>query len=431
MKNDIAVSIEHLSKFYKLYQSPLDRLKELVHPFRKNYHTKFRALHDITFDVPRGSIFAIVGQNGSGKSTLLQIISGIIRPTSGRIYINGRVSALLELGAGFHHEFTGRENVFMQGALMGIDRKDMHNHFDRIASFADIGDFLDQPVKTYSSGMFVRLAFATAINVNPDILIIDEVLAVGDDMFRRRCFNKIEEFKENGKTILFVSHNLESVTSICNHAILLDKGAILDIGPPKTIANIYSKLLSDREEHYLKYISTNKNTDNIPVDKDEKSAANAGAEFRYGIGGAELIDIGIFNHKSERVNIIEHGENFTVRLQVLFKKKMIDPMIGFRIRTLTGVDVTGTNTIQSQTPVGTVEEGLCVTMEFTQKMRINHGTYTLTSGVAEEVSKHMLFHDRRMDVIVFKVIGTSHSGGLVDMDSSVNFSIEQNKTANP
>ena len=252
MNNDIVIRVENLNKIYKMYRSPSERFKELLHPFKKKYHQEFQALKDINLDIPKGTIFGIIGQNGSGKSTLLQIITGIIRPTSGTVKVKGRISALLELGAGFHREFTGRENVFLQGTLMRMKREEIERNFDEIVSFADIGDFIDQPVKTYSSGMYARLAFATSINVNPDILIIDEVLAVGDDMFQRRCHRKLEEFKNLGKTIIFVSHSLRVVTKICNRAILLDKGNILETGNPEDLVNTYNKLSDEREKQYLK-----------------------------------------------------------------------------------------------------------------------------------------------------------------------------------
>lgn len=252
MNNDIAISVRNLNKIYKMYSSPSERFKELLHPFKKKYHQEFQALKDINLDIPKGTIFGIIGQNGSGKSTLLQIITGIIRPTSGTVKVNGRVSALLELGAGFHREFTGRENVFMQGTLMRMKREEIERNFDEIVSFADIGDFIDQPVKTYSSGMYARLAFATAINVSPDILIIDEILAVGDGMFQNRCHRKIEEFRNSGKTVIFVSHNLKVVTKICNRAIFLDRGHVLEVGNPEDLVNSYNKLSEEREKQYLK-----------------------------------------------------------------------------------------------------------------------------------------------------------------------------------
>jgi len=251
MNNDIVIRVENLNKIYKMYRSPSERFKELLHPFKKKYHQEFQALKDINLDIPKGTIFGIIGQNGSGKSTLLQIITGIIRPTSGTVKVKGRISALLELGAGFHREFTGRENVFLQGTLMRMKRDEMEKHFDEIVDFADIGDFIDQPVKTYSSGMYARLAFATAINVNPEILIIDEILSVGDGMFQNRCHRKIEEFQSSGKTIIFVSHSLSVVTKICNRAILLDRGNILETGNPEDLVNTYEELMKEREKQYL------------------------------------------------------------------------------------------------------------------------------------------------------------------------------------
>jgi ABC-type polysaccharide/polyol phosphate transport system ATPase subunit len=251
MNNNIAISVKNINKIYRMYRSPSERFKELLHPFNKKYHQEFEALKNINLDIQKGTIFGIIGQNGSGKSTLLQIITGIIRPTSGTVQVNGRVSALLELGAGFHREFTGRENVFMQGMLMRMKREEIEKHFDEILSFADIGEFIDQPVKTYSSGMYARLAFATAINVNPDILIIDEILAVGDDTFQRRCHSKLEEFKNSGKTIIFVSHNLSEISKICNRAILLDRGNILDDGNPEDLVYAYNELSAEREKQYL------------------------------------------------------------------------------------------------------------------------------------------------------------------------------------
>jgi len=423
MKPNNAIEVQGLSKNYKLFSSPMERIKEFLHPNNKKFHNTFRALNNISFEVEKGTTFGIVGQNGSGKSTLLQLISGIIRPTSGNVEVQGKISALLELGAGFHREFTGRENVYLQGTIMGISRGEMNKHFHLIEEFADIGNFIEQPVKTYSSGMYIRLAFATSINVNPDVLIVDEVLAVGDDMFRRKCFRKIEEFREQGKTILFVSHSLPMVNNICNKALLLDRGEVVEIGTPLDITNIYSKLLTEREEKHLMKVNEQNRTKNHvseqQCDKIEESKPLAGAEYRYGAGGAEIIDIEILNHENEKANIFEHGKEFTIRVKVLFKKNMKAPMVGFRIRTLVGIDVAGTNTILSNTPIGEIEPDSAIEVEFNQKMSLNPGSFALTSGVAEEISEQLVFHDRRMDVIVFQVIGNSSSGGLIDMNTSI------------
>ena len=428
MNNDIAISVQNVSKFYKMYGSPRDRFKEFLHPGKKTYHHKFWALRDISFNIERGTTFGIIGQNGGGKSTLLQLISGIIRPTHGSVTVNGRVSALLELGTGFHRDFSGHENVFMQGALMGISREEMESNFESIQRFADIGEFIDQPVKTYSSGMYVRLAFATAVNVNPDILIIDEVLAVGDDMFRRRCFSKLEDFSEQGKTILFVSHDIETVTSICNRAILIDLGQLIQIGTPKDITNTYSKLITQREEEYLKNINrkTHLGTtlkENAP-ETNNNTDQETQSEFRYGAGGAELLDITLMNLNKERVNIIEQGDTYTISIKVQFMKTMNNPGIGFKIRTITGVDVCGTNTFLNNCNIGNVNEGTVAQIDFTQEMILNPGSYALTSGVVADKSTQAVFQDRRMDVLVFKVVGNAVSTGLVDTNSKVEISIE-------
>lgn len=418
MKPNNAIEVQGLSKNYKLFRSPIGRIKEFLHPNNKKFHNTFCALNDVSFEVEKGMTFGIVGQNGSGKSTLLQLISGIIRPTSGSVEVQGRISALLELGAGFHREFTGRENVYLQGTIMGIPRQEMDKHFHLIEEFADIGKFLDQPVKTYSSGMYIRLAFATAINVNPDILIVDEVLAVGDDMFQRRCYRKIEEFQEQNKTILFVSHNIETVTSLCNSALLLDRGEILEIGQPKTIANIYSKLLSEREGEYLKHqTSSNFKTDMDQRFKDLKSTNES--EFRYGSADAVISDVKIYNNDGESVNVLQQGEECTIKVSIIFNKPMDKPGLGFKVRTLNGVDICGTNTFLADTPIGNVEPGTVTTISFSQKMILNPGTYTLTAGVAEDISKQIIFHDRRLDVLIFKVLGTPASIGLVNIMSNI------------
>jgi len=239
----VAVSVQNVSKKFRLFNSPKERFLEVLHPFNKKYHREFWALTDINFEVAKGTTVGIIGRNGSGKSTLLQIICSILRPTSGIVTTNGRISSLLTLGAGFNPEFTGRDNVLMNGALMGFSREEMKERLPAIEAFADIGEFIDQPVKIYSSGMFVRLAFAAAINVDPDILVVDEVLAVGDAKFQHKCFNKFFEFQEADKTILFVSHNIDAVIRHCDHAILLEKGRIIEKGEPKTIGNYYTDLL--------------------------------------------------------------------------------------------------------------------------------------------------------------------------------------------
>lgn len=418
MKDDTAVSIENLSKSYKMYGSPVDRFKEFVHPLKKTYHRKFRALQDISFDIPKGTTFAIVGQNGSGKSTLLQIISGILRPTTGSVNVRGRISALLELGAGFHMEFTGRENVFMQGAIMGVSREEMEKHFDRIANFADIGNFLDQPVKTYSGGMYVRLAFATAINVNPDILIIDEVLAVGDDMFKRRCYRKLEEFQEQGKTILFVSHNLPTVTAICNRAVLLDKGKVVQVGTPKDVVDTYSKLLAEREIEYARR-QKDLTTINEAEQRLEEPSDSSQMECRYGTRDAVIKELTILDSQGKTTTVLKKGERYNFRVTVEFKKDITKPAIGVSILTLTGIEISGTSTMVAKYPMKPVEADTKIVAEFEQRVSLNPNSYSVNVSVAELSDGQRVFLDRRLNMMTFKVIGSSNSYGLTDLDTKI------------
>jgi len=422
MAADIAISVKNISKSYKMYPSQVARLKEVFHPFKKVYHRDFWALRDIDMEIPRGMALGIIGQNGCGKSTLLQIICNIIQPTTGTVKVNGRISALLELGAGFNREFSGRENVFMQGAIYGRSRKEMEERFDQIADFADIGDFIDRPVKIYSSGMYVRLAFAVAINVDPDILIVDEALAVGDERYQRRCYRRLEQFQKIGKTIIFVSHALGTVTSICSQVMLLDKGKIVSIGKPKDVVNIYSKLSAAREKEYVQRLRGGENKELAEDTMDERLQelqADSKSEYRFGTGDAKLIDIKMLNKEGESVTVVETGENNKIKVKALFKKDMKEPVIGFMIRTLNGVIVVGTNTHVSDCPINSVKAGSIIEIEFEQKVLLNPGSYTLTVSLGEFNSGNNIFHDRRMDVIIFKVIGKPTAYGLVNMNSII------------
>ncbi|UCH97266.1 MAG: ABC transporter ATP-binding protein [Candidatus Aminicenantes bacterium] len=263
--SDIAIKLENISKFYKLYNEPKDRLKEALHPLKKKYHRKFFALRNINLEVRKGEILGIVGRNGSGKSTLLKLISGVIQPGSGKVIVKGAVSALLELGAGLNPEFTGIRNIYFSGTMMGFTREEMKEKVDDIVAFADIGDFIHQPMKTYSSGMKARLGFALAINMEPEILVLDEVLAVGDELFKRKCYAKMEELFKSGCTVLFVSHSANSINETCSRAIMLDNGELILNGPPKMVTMYYQKLLFARKEHTLKL-----RDEIIQLNKDEE-----------------------------------------------------------------------------------------------------------------------------------------------------------------
>ena len=429
----IAISVKNLSKSYKMYPSPTERMKELLHPFGKKYHRDFWALRDISFELEQGGSFGIIGRNGSGKSTLLQVICGILQPTEGGVSVDGRISALLELGAGFNKEFTGRENVFFQGAIMGITKEEMEERFDDIANFADIGHFIEQPAKTYSSGMYVRLAFAVAINVDPDILIVDEALAVGDAMFQRRCYKKIDDLKEKGVTLLFVSHASQTVITLCDRALLLNKGKAVDIGKSKEVVNTYTQLLADEEEEYLKklkgvrkeikVISQVEKDDRLETPGDSKKGVK---EFRVGSGDAEIVEVKILNGSGESVTILEKGEDYTIRFVGVFKKDTEKSHAGMAITTLTGIILTGARAIS----LDPMRKGDVLTSDFNFKVLLNPDTYALNVGFAEYTSTHRRDMDARRGVMTFRVYEKSKKRigdspiGIVDMGFSISTSVQ-------
>ena len=434
--NEIAISVKNLSKKYHLYDSPSHRLKEALHPFRKKYHREFWALREISFEVRKGESIGIIGQNGSGKSTLLQLICGTLTSTEGEISVNGRVAALLELGAGFNPEFTGRQNVYMNGALMGFTKEETDGQFERIAAFADIGEFIDQPVKTYSSGMYVRLAFAAAINVDPDILVVDEALSVGDAAFQSRCFEKIKGMQRAGKTIIFVTHGLNVVPDICTGAVLLDSGKILQTGKPRDVINTYSAMVIEREEAYLKRLSgkagkgSSAVVETEPIEQTDRMQ-NAGAQpeesLRYGEGGAEVIYHDVMDSSGQAVPIIETGKRYRVVSRVKFYKDVPQPMTGMLIKTLTGIAICGASTYQSGISFLPAKEGDVVETTFEFDAFFNPGIYMLTVGVSELVDFHIKPLDRRIDARVVKVIGPAAYMGLVQLNAEINVTRAERK----
>src|SRR5579862_2417815 len=333
------VLLQNVSKLYKLYRSPSDRLREALPFVRRPFHTDFWALRDIGFQVEKGETLALVGPNGSGKSTLLQIVAGILQPTQGRVVTRGRIAALLELGAGFNPEFSGRENVFLNGEIMGLSRAEIERAMPSIEAFAEIGEFIARPVKEYSSGMYVRLAFSTAIHVDPEILIVDEALAVGDAVFANRCVRKFEELRERKITVLFVSHDLGLVKQLSDRAILLLHGRIAAQGAPSDVINRYIGLVLEKEE---------------PKDKKEE---NLRASFRHGDGSSEIVDVQILNARGEVASAVAAGERITVRVRSRFRQPKSDPMVGILIRTRIGMDVYGTNTRIEQVALGDFRAG--------------------------------------------------------------------------
>lgn len=414
------VKAANITKIYHLYNKKSDRIKEAL--FKAGKHTDFYALNNISFKVDQGENVAFIGKNGSGKSTLLKILTGVLTPSSGSYSIDGRVSALLELGAGFNPEYTGIENVYLNGALLGFSKAEMDTKLDDILSLADIGNFIGQPVKTYSSGMYVRLAFAVAINVNPDILIVDEALSVGDIFFQQKCYKKFEDFRERGKTILFVTHDLNSVVKYCNRAYLLNDGQIIDEGIPHDIVDSYKKLMSgidlDANLAVSEYNETNEKVNGIQVWKSLYDI-NPGV-LSYGGLELEIIDFGIFDDKDKLVLTCEKGKTYTVRMKVKANQTVEDPIFAITIKDIKGTEITGTNTEQESVKTGIINTGDIVTVDFTQEIDLQRTQFFLSLGCTQwqDNGDLKIFH-RLYDVIEIPVTADKQTFGWFDMNSKV------------
>ena len=420
--NDIALKVENVSKVYRLYPSKMDRLKESLHPFRRKYHRDFFALDGVSLSVRKGETVGIIGKNGSGKSTILKIISGVLTPTAGSVAVNGRISAILELGAGFNPELTGRENIYFSGAIMGYSRGEMDALAGAIIAFADIGLFIDQPVKTYSSGMFVRLAFAVAINVNPDILIIDEALAVGDIVFQARCFRKFDELRGAGKTVLFVTHGLDSIIRYCDRALVLNEGRTIVEAAPKEAVDVYKRLMADC--HATATPDTREPTaagtaitrspgrfrDRLDVSHEVQS---------YGNQGAEIEDFALLDKDGNPTNKLIAFEPFTVFMRVRFRKTIANPIFAFTIKDIKGLEITGTNTFFKHVDTGTCRAGEIVEAAFRQDLNIQAGRYALSLGCTGYEGDRFVVHHRLYDVVLFEVISDKLMVGFYDLSGKV------------
>ncbi|MFL6229121.1 MAG: ABC transporter ATP-binding protein [Pyrinomonadaceae bacterium] len=377
-----ALRVEHVSKQFRIYARPSDRLKESLTRGRVKTHREFWALSDVSFEVERGTTFGIVGANGSGKSTLLQIIAGTLEPTHGSVEHEGRVAALLELGAGFNPEFTGVENVHMNAALMGFSRRETEEMLPRIERFAEIGDFIHQPVKHYSSGMYVRLAFATAISASPQILIIDEALAVGDAVFQHRCMRRIREMQQAGTTILFVSHDPNAIRALCSQAILLHAGRTEAIGKPTDVLNRYQKLIMARQDAYDEGQRSAAAADEPgDVSAADETVAPLTYTFRHGDGSAEVVGVELLNAAQKPVEIVETGEPVLVRLRVRFHADAESPVCGFLLRNRHGIQIYGTNTELQQANFGPVRRGETVEVTFAFNCWLAPDAYAATIAV--------------------------------------------------
>jgi len=442
MQSNLAINVCDVTKIYRLYDKPIDRLKESISLTHKKYHKEFFALDKISFSVEKGSTVGIIGTNGSGKSTILKIITGVLNPTTGSAEVDGNISALLELGAGFNMDYTGIENIYMNGTMMGFSREQMEAKLPEILEFADIGDFVYQPVKTYSSGMFVRLAFALAINVEPEILIVDEALSVGDVFFQAKCYRRMEEIRKTGTTILMVTHDMGSVIKYCDKVILLNKGEFLAEGPAGEMVDLYKKILAGRmddlEADLAKRLDSNF-SDMMELNNDinkthakeyhglmkDKISINPN-KTEYGDGRAEIYDLGLLDSKGELTNLLLKGEEFTIREKIRFNANIESPIFTFTIKDKKGTELSGTNTMFEGVEVKPVKPGDEAVVEFKQKMTLQGGEYLLSmSCTGFENGTHVVYH-RLYDVTFITVISNKNTVGVYDMESKVNLTQTSN-----
>lgn len=409
--SEFAIQVKHLDKMYKLYNKPSDRLREtlgLKVPVREHY-----ALRDVNFQVKRGETVGIIGTNGSGKSTILKIITGVLNPTAGEVQVDGRISALLELGAGFNMEYTGIENVYLNGTMMGFSREEVDARLQDILDFADIGDFVYQPVKSYSSGMFVRLAFAVAINIDPEILIVDEALSVGDVFFQAKCYRKFEEFKKQGRTILFVSHDLSSISRYCDRVILLNKGVKLEEGSPKQMVDMYKQLLVGQDP-----AKAEKNQAVQEESWSNQFQVNPNM-LEYGTKLAEIVDFAVVDDKDRCTNTIEKGSTFRIKMKIAFHEDIQEPIMAYTFKDIKGTEITGTNTLFEKKAVEHSQAGDTCTVTFTQEMFLQGGEYLLSFGCTGYRDGEFTVFHRLYDACNITVVSNKNTVGFYDMDSKV------------
>lgn len=414
---NIAIKVENVSKVYKLYNKPSERLLDALGLTKKNRFKDHRALDHVSFEVKKGETVGIIGTNGSGKSTILKIITGVLSPTSGDVQVNGRISALLELGAGFNMEYTGIENVYLNGMMMGFTREEMDERLPEILKFADIGDFVNQPCKTYSSGMFVRLAFAVAINIEPEILIVDEALSVGDAFFQAKCYKKFDDFKAQGKTIIFVSHDISSVAKYCDRVILLNKGVKLHEGNPKETIDLYKKVLLNQDQK----IESGQVLAEKSEEADKKLWKN-NYELNpdvneYGTGEAEIIDFAVIDEYGSYTNCIQKGTSFEIKSKVRFQTDIMDPIFTYTFKTVQGTAVTGTNTMYEKVGIGMAKAGETYVATFKQNMDMQGGEYLLSISCTGYVGGEFRAYHRLYDVVGVTVISDKNTVGFYDMNS--------------
>lgn len=411
-----SIIIKDLSKVYHLYDKPTDMVKEAIHPFRKTYHHDFVATKTMNLEIFRGETVGIIGKNGAGKSTLLKMITGVLTPTKGSIEIHGKIASLLELGAGFNPEMTGMENIYLNGTIMGFSKEEMDTKIEAILNFADIGEFIYQPVKMYSSGMFARLAFSVSINVDPDILIVDEALSVGDMAFQMKCFKKFQEFQEKGKTILFVTHSLDTVIRYCTRGIIIDQGEIVYDGMPKTAVDNFKKVLSGNFYNKDEQDTQALVEENIKL----KDTFQQHHEMDvYGNGKAEIIDYAILDTMEKPSVVVDYNSEFFIILKVKFYTQITNPIFAFTIKDHKGLEITGTNTLMKHFTVEETAENQVLTIKFKQNANLQMGKYALSLGCVTINHDGVEVLNRIYDAILFEVIGAQQMVGFFDLQSEI------------
>ncbi|MCL6690570.1 ABC transporter ATP-binding protein [Pseudomonas sp. R3.Fl] len=432
MPSNSAIIVSGVSKCYNIYDSPQDRLKQMILRGRRKLYREFWALRDVSFEVPRGETVGIVGRNGSGKSTLLQIIAGTLTPTSGSVTTSGRVAALLELGSGFNADFTGRENVYLNAALLGLTQEEIDDRFDSIASFADIGYFIDQPVKTYSSGMLVRLAFAVQAQIDPEILIVDEALAVGDAKFQARCFDRLKKLKDSGTSILLVTHSSEQVVTHCSSAVLLDSGSVVTQGKPREVINNYLDLLFGREKLDISEPTATA----LPPDRGEATVEPTYSqvdtandvfssrqlynpyEYRWGDGSAIITDFALISDGAEYPTLVRNGSEVILKVGVKILSPLVRPILGVTIKTKDGVTLSGSNSelLQCEETKSEYATGSTFVATVRFDCTLGEGDFFISLGVATRNGEDIVPHDRRYDSIHFAVGTDSRFFGLTNLN---------------
>ena len=404
---EVAIEVKNVKKVYKLYDRLRDRMYDAL-GFRKNKYKLHYALNGVNLNIYKGETVGIIGTNGSGKSTILKIITGVLSPSEGEVKVNGRISALLELGAGFNQEYNGIENIYLNGTMMGFSEKEIDAKLPAILEFADIGEYVYQPVKTYSSGMFVRLAFAVAINIEPEILIVDEALSVGDVFFQAKCYHKFEEFKEMGKTIVFVSHDLNSISKYCDRVFLLNKGNLLGEGSPKEMIDAYKRVLVGQYEEDGKEVPAAQLEEGTNPDIQE-----------YGNMQARIVDYYVTDEKGLRTLAVLKGSEYTLHMKVQINEEIPAPIFCYSLKNVQGTEITGTNSMIERSFLDSVKPGQVKEITFTQRMTLQGGEYLVSLGVTGYRGDTFEVYHRLYDVINITCVSDKNTVGFYDMESSV------------